>query len=261
MDGILIGEGRTALIYEYGQGRVLKLFKPGYGFFAEEEYEKHRIIQNAGAKAPMVYELYAEGDRKGIVYQRLTGRNMGELMLASKEDFGAMLKDMARLHMAVGRCRPDAALQSMKSRIANHIHASADLTDGKKQRLLRYLETMPDGDGLCHGDFHPENIIIEGGEATVIDWLTASKGCFAADVARTVVIVRYGVMTTNPSDEVCGLASALCDMYLEEMASIGAAAHSDVESWMPLQLAARLVEGNSEREQHALLEKLGTYDI
>jgi thiamine kinase-like enzyme len=42
--------------------------------------------------------------------------------------------------------------------------------------LLDGLAALPSiDDRLCHGDFHPFNILGQLGKATVVDWLNAAK--------------------------------------------------------------------------------------
>lgn len=43
-----------------------------------------------------------------------------------------------------------------------------------------------DGDSLCHGDFHPGNILLSNGHTMVIDFMNVYHGDFLYDVARTV---------------------------------------------------------------------------
>ena len=38
---------------------------------------------------------------------------------------------------------------------------------------------------VCHGDFHPLNVVVDGDRASVIDWTDAGLGPREADVART----------------------------------------------------------------------------
>jgi hypothetical protein len=39
----------------------------------------------------------------------------------------------------------------------------------RQENLLLLLKDLPDGDRLCHGDFHPWNIIASGKEVVVVD--------------------------------------------------------------------------------------------
>lgn len=41
--------------------------------------------------------------------------------------------------------------------------------------------TMPDGDHLCHGDFHPRNVLGEALQPILIDWPNACCGDPASD--------------------------------------------------------------------------------
>ena len=59
-----------------------------------------------------------------------------------------------------------------------------------RQAVLNVLEGLPDGEQLCHGDFHPGNILVTARGAVIIDWMTASRGTAAGDVARTAIILE-----------------------------------------------------------------------
>ena len=41
---------------------------------------------------------------------------------------------------------------------------------------------------VCHGDFHPLNVMVDGDDASVIDWTDAGLGPREADVARTALL-------------------------------------------------------------------------
>ena len=49
---------------------------------------------------------------------------------------------------------------------------------------------MPEGE-LCHGDFHPLNIIGPIGQEVLVDWLDATRGDPAAYVCRSFVLMRH----------------------------------------------------------------------
>ena len=55
------------------------------------------------------------------------------------------------------------------------------------------LAGLEGGDRLCHGDFHPGNILLEpGGRRVVIDWGFCEAGPPESDVARTVALMQLG---------------------------------------------------------------------
>jgi aminoglycoside phosphotransferase (APT) family kinase protein len=63
-------------------------------------------------------------------------------------------------------------------------------------RLLPRLEEGPAG--ICHGDFHPFNVLVHGRQLAVIDWTDSGIGDPHGDVARTLLLFRL-VGTAAPS--------------------------------------------------------------
>ena len=68
----------------------------------------------------------------------------------------------------------------------------SSLRESKIDTVLKLTDDLPDGDILCHGDFHPDNIVMTERGSIIIDWTTASRGNLLADVARTSLILRLG---------------------------------------------------------------------
>lgn len=99
---------------------------------------------------------------------------------------------------------------------------------------------MPMSSGLCHGDLDMGNIVIdENGNAFIVDWAQAACGAAAADVALT-----YLSLLLEDGSE-------CADKYLSFRCTIGGVANEDVESWLPLAAAARIVDAN-ERQRGLL---------
>ena len=53
------------------------------------------------------------------------------------------------------------------------------------------LDSMPTHVQVCHGDYHPSNILITPeGKPFVLDWSHATQGNASADVARTYLLFK-----------------------------------------------------------------------
>jgi aminoglycoside phosphotransferase (APT) family kinase protein len=58
--------------------------------------------------------------------------------------------------------------------------------------VFEALESLPDGDRLGHGDFHPGNILQTDEEVVIIDWPNVTSGDPTADYVRTDLMMRMG---------------------------------------------------------------------
>ena len=118
----------------------------------------------------------------------------------------------------------------MKTRLASHIRQASTLSEPRQNTLLAELAAMPDGDRLCHGDFHPYNIMGPLGREVLIDWPNASQGDPTADVCRTYVLLR-------------SVSSELASAYIDTYSQASGASRYAILKWLPFVAAARLVEG------------------
>ena len=57
---------------------------------------------------------------------------------------------------------------------------------------LARLDSLPDGDRLNHGDFHPANIMRNDGGYATIDWSNATRGPAEADYIRSYMMCTLG---------------------------------------------------------------------
>jgi aminoglycoside phosphotransferase (APT) family kinase protein len=105
---------------------------------------------------------------------------------------------------------------------------------------------MPEGDRLCHGDFHPMNVLGEAAQPYIIDWADAHRGDPAADVCRS-----YLLLTLHAAE----LAMPYVDGYCRE----AGVSRQAVLDWLPYVAAARFAE-NVPGEIDRLLKIVGSHD-
>ena len=59
---------------------------------------------------------------------------------------------------------------------------------------------------VCHGDFHPLNVMVDGTRASVIDWTDAGLGPREADVSRTFLLFHIAAIAAGSAVERVALA-------------------------------------------------------
>jgi hypothetical protein len=73
-EGDLLGKGRTAEVYAYGNNRVLKLFYDWCpAVWIEQEAAITKTLAEGGLPAPKFFEIVKVENRQGIVLQRFDG--------------------------------------------------------------------------------------------------------------------------------------------------------------------------------------------
>lgn len=237
--GALLGSGKMAEAFAYGE-HVLKLYRdPTNRSVAFGEAAILGIVGEHGLPTPAVHEAGCYAGRWGLVMDRVPGQPLASLATADPALLPAALEAMVRLHRAI-HARTEVRLSPLKPRLAERLH-HAPLEAGLRETLLARLAGLPEGTRLCHGDFHPFNVIGTPGAAMIVDWPDATSGPPAADVARSYLLMRHGA------------GHELADAYLQRYVAASELTDADVRAWLPVIAAARLAEDVPE-ENDRLLE-------
>jgi len=194
----LIGKGRLAEVFAWGDTKVLKLFLAGRDAAAiEAEARVSQIVHEAGVATPGTHGVVEVKGRQGIVYDRAFGVSMLALLSAKPWKLFEFGRTLAELHVSVHQCCVDE-LPSQREQLERLI-ARAELPTTQRDLALARLRELPEGTAICHGDFHPDNVLINGDAATIIDWTTACVGNPAADFALTSLILHLGASPPSSS--------------------------------------------------------------
>jgi hypothetical protein len=255
-----IGVGRTATIFRYGNDQVLKLFKSNFSQHAiQEEFEIGRSLNLSGLSIPTTHEIIEVDQAKGILLDFIEGRSMLQNLARKPWLVFRYAKIMANVHFKIHGTdvRGNNCIKSLSQTIADKISRTSLLTSQEKSAILSCLSFLPDGSSLCHGDFHPDNIIMSKDRVVTVDWITARIGVPMADVARTWLLLAMGTLPDDKSRIEVLLAKHLrnwfCGAYLKEYRRLSNLNLNEFESWKLLVAAARLIENVSEVENKNLV--------
>ena len=255
LKGRIIGRGNTAEVYEWGEDKVLKLFIPGYSEAAcRREFAAARYVSERLGIAPRAYEVIRVGDRVGAVYERVFGDTMANQMVRKPWKIAFFARKMASIHAAI-HIPVSLEAYGLKDKLANAIDSAAALGEDEKTAVLKHLGTLPDGNAICHFDFHPKNIMISGGRYYVIDWIDGCVGDPLADVARTLLLARHGVSPglNGAKKLLVGIIQRfVLSHYLREYIRLTGVSAADISRWELPVAAARLSETITQAESQAL---------
>ena len=213
----VIGIGNTAEAYLLEDDKILKLFYTGYPKEAvEREYYNAKVIEDLGFAKPKAHNLIEQDKRNGIIYDRIEGESLLQWVLKSS-NIEACAEHMAKLHKSILSNRI-SGVQSYKDFLKFHIEMAKRLSLNEREKALELLDKLPEGDTLCHGDFHPGNILMSEAP-TVIDFMNICRGNYLYDIARTVFLIEYTPVSGDFSDKekLMWLKRELANLYLENM--------------------------------------------
>jgi hypothetical protein len=142
-------------------------------------------------------------------------------------------------------------IPNQHQRLVDKINAAEALPAGLRSRTLAALEGMPRGNRLCHGDFHPGNIMVtEQDELVTVDWIDASLGNPLADLARTTIILLGAIEASqiqNPWHKI--VVRIMHAIYVRRYFRLQPDGKGEYTQWLPIVAAARLSEDIPELEK------------
>jgi aminoglycoside phosphotransferase (APT) family kinase protein len=152
-------------------------------------------------------------------------------------------RSLAELHVKINQ-QSITGLPSYKDRLNHDIRSTPHLPEHLQNKALATLDILPDGQNVCHGDYHPGNVIITQKGPIVIDWMTASVGSPWADVARTSLILSIGAKGAGKQvSPIIRIAIKLYHQtYLNRYRMLNPDKENERNRWMTVIAAARLNE-------------------
>ena len=255
--GKLLGQGRTAEVYAWGDFQVLKLFFTTWPVeWIHQEARVARVVHEAGLASPAAGELIEVDGRLGIVYERIDGPSMLEEVARHPSRIVSLAHQFADLHLAMHH-RDEMDLPPGRELLTGLLRNAPRLTDEVRERLLEKLEQLPDANAICHGDYHPDNILMTRRGPIVIDWMSVTRGHPLADVAGTYLLFRVvedpselGKLTRGFFDV---LRRVFLSLYLRRYFKSSPHRREQLDDWAPLMAAAYLGQGLTSQEEDRLI--------
>lgn len=169
-----------------------------------------------GFPAPRVLAVLMPDELVGLpvqVMERAPGVTMLEALKKAPWRARSLVDQLGDLHLRLHSLDPagwpgaaDAGELAAKRLSLPH-RAAAVLDDPVLSAALERAEAMvAAGVGgaesvVCHGDFHPLNVVVDGAQAALIDWTDAGLGPREADVSRSALIFHLASIAANSGPE------------------------------------------------------------
>ncbi|MDE6850132.1 MAG: phosphotransferase [Clostridia bacterium] len=226
-------------------GKELFISDSGFVKVFGDTYTKSGILNEALNQArveetdlniPKIKAIEVVDGKWSIVMDYIEGTTLSELMRKHPEKEDEYLELFVELQRSVLSKRVPM-LNKLKDKMQGRI-SDAKLDATTRYDLHTRLDSLPKHYNLCHGDFHPSNVIItKDGTPYIIDWAHATQGNASADVAGT-----YLMFYLEGKEQ-------LAEKYLKLYCLKSDTAKQYVQKWIPIVAASRLTKAKAEEDE------------
>lgn len=243
----VLSKRKDKTLYKDGD-RVIKLFDEQFSKadVLNEALNQSLIEQETDLDIAKVLEVTKIDGKWAIILEYIEGETLDSLMEKNPDKMDEYLELFVDLQLQMHKkTAPD--LKKLKDKMNRKISLT-NLDATTRYELHTRLEGMPKHNKVCHGDFHPSNIIITpDGKPYIIDWAHATQGNASADVARSYLLFNLAGQ------------KELAENYLNMFCKKSDTAKQYVQKWMPIVAASQSVKGN-EKEREFLLSWVDVVD-
>jgi Ser/Thr protein kinase RdoA (MazF antagonist) len=255
-----LAEGREAQVFVRADGNVVKVMRS-----ANQEARVRReaaalqALADRQHLAPAFVETTEVAGRPALVTERVSGDDLLARLTKKPWLVLKVADTLGRAHAAMHDHPAPESLPDLRAELARRIQSAKALPEHHATAALQRLRALPAGDRLCHGDYHPQNVLGTLKDPVIIDWGDASRGLPAADVARTLLLLRMGELPPDTPAPMRALTAVgrgmLARRYLAVYRRHAVEKPSHLDDWLFVRAAARFNE-ELEMEYPRLLKLL-----
>lgn len=187
-----IGRGRNGAVYRLAEGRIVKIYQSGPEVLAQVQQEQQNAINalRLGVPTARVFDIVSCGGEIGLVLEEIKAPSLRQVIATEPGRLETLALAKARLLRRLhGLEVPDGTFPSMREIYHQRAAGLADLLPQEEIDLLEeMIDSIPEGQGYLHGDFHRGNIMVRGEELLLIDMADSSQGHPFYDILGTYML-------------------------------------------------------------------------
>lgn len=175
----VIGEGANGKVYRIDPETIVKFYKNSDALFAiKRERELARKAFVMGIPTAIPYDVVRIGDSYGSVFELLRSQSFAKIVAKEPErtdEMIAMSVDLLKKIHAVEL--PHGELPDRKAIALGWTEVfTGYLPEEIIAKIRKLISEIPENNHMLHGDYHMKNLMLQDGEALLIDMDTLSQG-------------------------------------------------------------------------------------
>ncbi len=184
----ILGKGGNGTVYRLDDETIVKVYSTEHSLDIidrERAYAKAAFI--AGIPTAIAFDTVKVGDSYGVIYEAMNSDTLGHAIANEPERRDEYIMKYAQLakqlHTTTIEDGSVASLKGLLMKRAEDAMLKDFCTQDEIDVLKDIVNSMKDCDTLVHGDLHPGNIMLSGGELMLIDMGELTRGVPIYDLA------------------------------------------------------------------------------
>lgn len=245
----LIAKRKNKEIYSENN-TIIKLYNEGHSQsdILNEALNQSRVEEYSNINVPKLIEVKKIDNRWAIVSEKIEGYTISELLKNNPEAEDEYLNLFVDIQLII-LSNEVPLLNRIKEKFTRKLENATNIDENTKYELLQRLQGMKNHNKLCHGDFHPSNVIVTEDESIyVIDWAHVTQGNASADAARTFLL-----FSIDKKEE-------RAEKYLNLFSEKSGIPKDHIQRWIPIVAATQMTK-NIPEEQEFLSKWINVVDF
>ncbi len=175
----VIGEGANGLVYRIDPDTILKYYRnPDSLKDIERERELARKAFVMGIPTAIPYDVVRVNDGYGSVFELLNAKSLAKILIAEPERIDEVVKMYVDLLKTIHSTElKHGEMPDSRETIAKWMdNIDGVLPEDQYAKLKAMAAEMPEDNHIVHGDYHLKNVMVQSGEALLIDMDTLCLG-------------------------------------------------------------------------------------
>ena len=192
----VIGKGGHGKVYRLDEETIIKVYhdnSPMTLIEKEREYAKNAFVH--GVPSAIAYDIVDTDEGYGVVFEMAGATTVGKYIMAHPEKLREYAQKFGVLLKILNSTEADPTLYGdIRDIYRSRLKKAANyFSDTENEQLERILNSVPDGSGMVHGDYHTNNVMVQSnGELVLIDMADISRGNALFDIAGSYLVMSSG---------------------------------------------------------------------
>ncbi len=193
-----IGRGGHGKVYRLDDETIIKVYhdnSPLSLIEKEREYAKNAFVN--GIPSAIAYDVVQTEEGYGVVFEMAGATTVSKYIMEHPNKLPEYAIKFGSLLKTLNTTEADPSLYGDIRQIYLDRAKKAEkyFTDEENAKIVKMINSIPDGSGMIHGDYHTNNVMVQSdGELVLIDMADISRGNALFDIGGTFLTMYLSGM-------------------------------------------------------------------